>query len=222
MKLKNLTPIAAAVALSIGSLMASPQAEAGVSGSIGVSNFYLWRGADASYTAQVFGEAKYTHESGAYAAAWLSNSTLGNENNYYVGYAMSTGGIDLDFSYWDITYPTEAYLTNQTIKKTDVNEVVVGAGMKEFSASLVLDVDSDHTDKYKYLSVGYSKDKMSATLGKWMGSEGKVPTYGHLTGSYSISDELVFSLNKAFGGAAGEINKQLLANIAWTKSFEGK
>jgi len=234
MKLKNLTPIAAAVALCVGSLVATTQAQAGVSGSIGVSNFYLWRGADASSgSAQVFGEAKYSHESGAYIAAWLSNWAAtdpatgmyvsSNENNFYAGYAMKAAGIDLDFSYWNITYPTVAHATGLTIFNTNATEFVVGASMGEFSGSLVLDIDPDHDDKYKYLSVGYSKDKYSATLGKWMGSEGKVPTYAHLTVGYDVADELTFTVNKAFGGADGEaVNKELLLNIAWSKSFEPK
>ena len=235
MKLKNLTPIAAAVALTLGSLIGTTEAQAGVSGSIGVSNFYLWRGADASSgSAQVFGEAKYSHDSGAYVAAWLSNwagydadtghYSPSNENNYYAGYAMKAGGIDLDFSYWNITYPTGASpADSKSIFNTNATEVVVGIGAGDISGSVVLDIDPDHEDKYKYVSVGYGMDKYSATLGKWIGDKDKgMPTYGHLTASYAVADELSFTLSKAFGDDTTGINKELLVNIAYTKSFESK
>jgi len=227
MKLKNITPVAAAVALAVGSMALTTEAQAGVSGSIGVSNFYLWRGADASGSAQVFGEVKYSHESGAYAAAWLSNSTVegvaGNENNYYAGYAMKAGEIDLDFSYWNIVNPTVAHASNSTIFNTNATEFVAGIGFGDISGSIVLDIDPDHEDKYKYLSVGYSKDKYSVMLGKWMGDKDKqMMTYGHVTASYAVADELSFTVSKAFGDDGAATNKELLANITYTKSFETK
>jgi len=227
MNLKNLTPVAAAVALVVGSVTLTSEAQAGVTGSIGAANFYLWRGLDASAgQAQVFGEIKYSHESGAYAAAWLSNHVFGNENNYYAGYGMKAGELDLDFSIWNVTYPSAAWATNSTIYNTNVEEFVVGIGFGDISGSIVLDIDPDNEDKYKYFSVGYSKDKYSATLGMWSGNKDVYSIYNHITAGYAISDELTFSLNKAFGGdsesAGYGVNKELLANIAYTKSFEAK
>lgn len=226
MNLKQITPIAAAVVLSIGSMAVTSTAQAEIGANVGVSNFYLWRGVDASSgQAQVFGELKYTDKSGAYVGAWLSNHTAGNENNYYVGYAMKAGGIDLDFSYWNVTYPT----TNSgKLLDSNVEEVVIGAGMKDFSASLVVDVDGDNED-YQYLALGYSMDKYSFTLGKWFGDKDLVPTYGHVTVGYAVTDDFTFSVNKAFGGDIYDAgtgptvtDKDLLLNIAYTKSFDVK
>jgi len=224
MRLKQITPIAAAVALSIGSMAVTTNAQAEIGANIGVSNFYLWRGQDASGgTAQVYGELKYTDKSGVYGGAWLSNS-LGdagpsNENNYYVGYGMSAGGVDLDFSYWNITYPT----TNDGgILTNNAEEVVIGIGKDAFSGTIVVDVDSDNED-YQYLALGYSMDKYSFTLGKWLGDKDKgASTYGHLTVGYSVTDEFTFSANKSFGGETGEVDKDLLLNVAYTKSFDVK
>ena len=224
MKLRNLTPVAAAVALAVGSLTVTTAAEAGVSGSIGVSNFYLWRGSDASGgVAQVSGEIKYTHSSGAYIAEWMSNTADDNENNFYAGYGLSAGSVDLDFSVWNITYPRKAYTTNKTIYQTNVTEFVASISASDFNTTWVFDIDPDSENKYKYISVGYGKDAYSATIGKWIGDEDKgMTTYGHVTLGYAISDELTFSVNKAFGGQPEEVNKELLTNIAWSKSFDVK
>lgn len=224
MKLRNITPVAAAVALAIGSMGMSSEANAGVSGSIGASNFYLWRGVDASGgAAQVYGELKYSHDSGAYAAAWLSSHADGNENNYYAGYGMKAGSIDLDFSLWDVTYPTKSFSKNETIYNDNVEEFVASASIMGISGSLVFDIDPDNKDKYKYLSLGYGKDKYSVLVGKWFGDKDKgMMTFAHVTASYAISDELSFSLNKAFGEDGSGVNKELLANIAYTKGFEVK
>jgi len=97
------------LALSTG-LLLTTNAFAAVSGNIGGSSNYLWRGVTQSNDAvAIQGGLDYTHESGFYAGTWASNVDFGNDTSYevdlYTGYA---GNISENLSY-DIGYLYYAY-----------------------------------------------------------------------------------------------------------------
>lgn len=97
------------LALSTGMLLTG-NALAAVSGNLGGTSNYLWRGVTQTQDAvAIQGGIDYSHDSGFYAGSWASNVDFGNDTSYeldlYAGYG---GNITEDFSY-DIGYLYYAY-----------------------------------------------------------------------------------------------------------------
>ena len=71
-----------AIALSTG-LLLSGSALAEVTGNIGATSNYLWRGTtQTSNEAAIQGGLDYAHDSGFYAGTWASNVDFGDETSY--------------------------------------------------------------------------------------------------------------------------------------------
>ena len=97
------------LALSTG-LLLTTNAFAAVSGNIGGTSNYLWRGVTQTNDAvAIQGGIDYSHDSGFYAGTWASNVDFGDDTSYeldlYAGYG---GNITEDLSY-DIGYLYYAY-----------------------------------------------------------------------------------------------------------------
>ena len=94
-----------------------------LTGNVGVTNNYIWRGVtQTGDLPAVSGGLDYSHESGFYAGTWISNVNFagppktdsandvvandGYEQDYYAGFSGSSGDIayDVGYIYWD--YPT--------------------------------------------------------------------------------------------------------------------
>ncbi len=91
-------------------LLLSGSAFAAISGNIGATSNYLWRGVTQTNDAvAVQGGLDYNHDSGFYAGTWASNVDFGDDTSYeldfYAGYA---GNITEDLSY-DLGYLYYAY-----------------------------------------------------------------------------------------------------------------
>lgn len=97
------------LALSTG-LLLTTNAFAAVSGNIGGTSNYLWRGVtQTNDSVAIQGGIDYSHDSGFYAGTWASNVDFGDDTSYeldlYAGYG---GNITEDLSY-DIGYLYYAY-----------------------------------------------------------------------------------------------------------------
>ncbi|MBL7250237.1 TorF family putative porin [Alloalcanivorax marinus] len=199
------TVLAATVAATAATgLIAPSMAAAEVSGTVGVSNMYFWRGQDISDGgAQVFGSLDYAHSSGLYAGVWGSSETETTEYDLYAGYAGSVGDFSYDLAYVDYNYPNDT--------DSDLQEVVLGLGYAGFSAGAYIGVGDygrgdDSTDnKDKYFTVGYSYDKYGILIGTWDFDADDI-NYTHVDLSYALTDELGFTVSKVVSADDCAIN----------------
>lgn len=123
MKLKH---IAAAAAVLV-----SGSAFAGVTGNVGAFSNYMFRGiTQTGDDAAVQGGLDYSHASGLYAGAWVSNTNFGSyETDLYAGFAGKAGDIGYDVGYIFYGY--------RDATKSNFSEVyggitVAGLGVKLF------------------------------------------------------------------------------------------
>lgn len=132
------------LSLLAGTLMVALPASASVTGNIGATSNYLWRGATQTGDAPaVQGGIDFEHDSGLYLGTWASNVDFGDDTSYeidfYGGYA---GSIGEDFGY-DISYLYYAYPDSDS--SIDFGEVTLALIWKWFSIgySKVVNAGSD-------------------------------------------------------------------------------
>lgn len=205
-----------ALAVAIGGAMtvAAP-ASAGVTASAAVSNMYLWRGIDlGDGDAAVSGDLRYTLDttvlSGAYVGVWVSSgdAALGNEYDYYAGYAMKAGDFTLDLSLWNYNYSDASLNTPLTVSKfggllgADVTDDTTGelseiiftvgyAGLLSFSYYDNIAGGSG----YEYYTLTGTHNQFSVTVGHHdMASGGNDMTHVNLT--YAFNSNLSFTVSK--------------------------
>lgn len=95
----------------LAGLMMAPTANAELSGNIGATSNYLWRGvSQTADDAAVQGGLDYEHDSGFYAGTWVSNVDFGDGTSYeldlYAGFAGEFGdGFGYDVGYLYYGYP---------------------------------------------------------------------------------------------------------------------
>ena len=188
-------------------------AAAQLTGSIGVANMYLWRGTNQTPEGgQVWGELKYAHESGAFAALWTTpDSVEGHETDLYFGYNTKIQGIGLGITFWEIMYP-EAKVANTDPAKasfvdlgdTDVQELQLTASYGPIGINyyLGLDVPVDGSgstpsgsDENNYLAIDATFGEFKATYGMWDNESDAADDYSHLTLMYMPKPELSFGVN---------------------------
>lgn len=101
----------------LGAAVFSGSALAGVSGNVGVSSQYLFRGLERTTGAAVSGGLDYAHDSGFYAGTWASTINFASltgtsaEVDFYAGFGGEAGPIGYDVGaiyYW---YPEEDEVT---------------------------------------------------------------------------------------------------------------
>lgn len=200
MNLKNnfkLTSIALASAVAMGAIAMPTTASAEVSSSATISSMYLWRGQDVSGGVPALsGDIKYSHESGAYAFAWMSSESAYNtEVDVGLGYAGKAGPVDYDVSYYKFWYPEK-------------NTTTVGEKFADAGAEVVLSLTYKPVTFKAYLD---AKDKNDGTYYTVSGSIGKVgllygardnktgADYSHVDISYQATDKLSFTVSNASG-----------------------
>ncbi|MCW8828614.1 MAG: TorF family putative porin [Gammaproteobacteria bacterium] len=131
--------------------LASGTAMAELSGNVGVTSNYLWRGeTQASDEAAVFGGIDYAHDSGFYVGTWTSS--LGGGSSYeldiYAGYAFEVAGIGLDVGAITYQYPQED-------NDGDTTEGYLGASYSMFSAKYSITDDYFNSgESAYYIEVG--------------------------------------------------------------------
>ncbi len=207
------TVLAASVAATMAAGLAAPSiAVAEVSGTVGVSNMYFWRGVDLTEgNAQVFGSLDYAHSSGLYAGVWGSSEVGGTEYDLYAGYAGSLGDFSYDIAYVDYNYPNSSTYTEEDYR--DLQEVILSLGYAGFSAAGYFGVgdygrgDDSVDNEDNYFTVGYSYDKYGITVGTG-DFEADDSNYTHVDLSYALTDELGFTVSKIVDSEGGNMDDE--------------
>jgi len=209
MQIKQLFKGAAVAA----TLATSTTALAEVSGNIGATSEYYFRGLSQG-AAAVQGGIDYAGESGVYAGFWGSNvgfagATGGAEVDIYGGYAFEAGPVGIDLGalyYW---YPEE----DETATELSTLELSVGLSMGPVSAGVayadelkffgVTGANGEYGDG-TYLSLGIDlpvseKLGFSAGIGQYSGQA--IEDY---LGSIGSTDDSYTDLNVTLTAAASE------------------
>lgn len=204
--IKKMTPVALATTMAVAGLAAVPgAANAEISASAAVANFYLWRGLDISAGApQVSGSLDYSHESGLYAGVWGSSEEAGTETDLYVGFGGEAGGLSYDVSFWEYLYPSDNNLTppGAALTSVDLSEFVLGLGYADVGLTFYMGNDTGGGDDYVYTTVDYSFSDFNILYGTWSFDNAAANPDGdaHLTLSYSATDELAFTVTVGIQG----------------------
>jgi uncharacterized protein (TIGR02001 family) len=154
-----------ALAVAFAAAAAPITAAAEVTGSLGISNFYLWRGQDLTIGgAMVHGSLDYGHESGLYAGVWGSSeaSGIGGETDVYFGFAGEAGGLSYDISYWSYIYPSA------DVGFGEIGEVILGLGMGDFGLGVYVDASDGTEGDNLYLTLSYAYNKFGFLVGTTM------------------------------------------------------
>ncbi len=207
-----------ALAVAFAAAAAPITAAAEVTGSLGISNFYLWRGQDLTVGGgMVHGSLDYGHESGLYAGVWGASeaSGIGGETDVYVGFGGEAGGLSYDLSYWSYIYPSS------DTGFGEVGEVILGLGMGGVDLGVYVDASDGTEGDNLYLTLGYGFDKFGITVGTWM-LDADDSDYTHVDLSYSPVENLTFTASKVvanddFAGVTDD--QDVLFNVGYAFSF---
>ncbi|TCN90637.1 uncharacterized protein (TIGR02001 family) [Shewanella fodinae] len=159
-------------------MMIAPMSQATVTGNIGATSNYLWRGVtQTADAAAVQGGIDYSHESGFYLGTWGSNVDFGNDTSYemdiYGGFSQS---LNDDFSY-DVGYLYYGY--PDATDSIDFGELYLKLN-------------------WKWLEVGVAK---FVTAGDDVAADGlddKDYTYYHIAASYPLADSITLGAYYAY------------------------
>ena len=136
-----------AIALSTG-LLLSGSALAEVTGNIGATSNYLWRGTtQTNDAAAVQGGIDYAHDSGFYAGTWVSNVDFGDETSYELDlYGVSGASDETDWSYIqaNASFPLTEKLSvafHYGYSQGDVVEDLFGDTYADYNVTLSAETD---------------------------------------------------------------------------------
>ncbi len=138
--MKNVKCLAAGAVLVSGVMLAGPAA-AGLSGNVGATSDYMFRGVSQTGGPAVQGGIDWASDAGLYVGTWASNINFagGTEQDIYVGYAVDLGGVSLDVSalyYW---YPEE----DEGSEDWSTLEFAVGLGFGPVTVSAALSSENN-------------------------------------------------------------------------------
>ena len=188
MKIFSKSLIAAAVLAA--SATTANAAEFEVSASVGVSNFYLFRGADlGDGSAQVWGDLSATYGS-AYAGIWSSSGddSLGNEYDLYAGYAGEVLGVSYDAMVVGYMYPDELN-GNSSTNFGDFSEGILTLGYGPISYTHVKVIAGGSGTSYQ--SYDLALGDFTLTYGDHKPNLG---TEDHFSVAYAYNDNLAFTV----------------------------
>jgi uncharacterized protein (TIGR02001 family) len=249
MKLNKLH-LATLTALGISTMGIALPAQAALTGSIGVSNMYLWRGTNQTGGGgQVWGELKYTHDSGAFASVWTSPDSLdGHETDVYFGYNGKVQDFGFGVAFWEIMYNEAVVADADTgdlsadLADNDVQELQLTASYGPVAFNLYyglaapISVDEEN-DEWLYYTLSGTFDKYTVLFGKWDLENEDADSYSHLTFTYAATPELAFGVNFTFssedipdtavdnpraGLSATEEGPLVFASYTWTFDLSKK
>jgi uncharacterized protein (TIGR02001 family) len=194
---KNLLAAAVLAAAAATTTIAHAE-DIDVSASVGVSNLYLFRGADLGQgSAQVWGDISAS-VAGAYAGVWASSGddALGTEYDLYAGYGGELAGFSYDLALVNYVYPT-AVGSNSPQGVADYTESVTSVGYGPVTFSFVKDITSG-TSVYKTLS--YELNDFTFLYGDYLDNT----TDGHFDVSYAYNDNLSFTVSAGLDAEQGD------------------
>lgn len=223
---KKLTPIALAVSMAAGSMIAPgiASAEVTASASVGIANMYLWRGQNLTPDGpQIHGDLNFDFGNGAYAGVWTTNETGGHETDLYAGFAFDAGPVALDISYWHYLYPEDGGTGDGTgLGDTALSEVVIGAGMGDFGVTAYVSVETQDGPDWVYYTLDYTMGDYNILFGGWSIDADGAEEYTHLTLSYAFSDNLSFAVSMAQEDNAGGIEEDPLFYVGYSLPLDMK
>ena len=112
-------------------------ASAELSGNIGATSDYLWRGTtQTDHGAATFGGLDYGHSSGLYAGTWVANVSSDTEIDVYAGFAGEAAGLSYDIGYIHYHYPNNA---------EDFGEGYISLGYSLVSVGYYMDFDNENS-----------------------------------------------------------------------------
>jgi len=157
---------------AIASALMSTAAVADLTGNLGATSNYMWRGqTQTAGGSSISGGVDYSHSSGAYAGIWTADTSFGSpETDFYAGFAGEAGDISYDVSL--ISYQ---YLQ---VRGADWSEVLVSGGIADFSFGLGI------TDNYA--DTGSDALYVEAAYEMKVGKEAGLSVH---VGSYDFDDE---------------------------------
>ncbi len=190
--------LAAAVLAASATTATVAHAEVEVGASVGVSNLYLFRGADlGDGSAQVWGDLSASY-GGFYGGIWASSGddTLGTEYDLYAGYGGEIAGISYDLGVVNYVYPsaetsfntdTNQLETSSPSGFADFSESIISLGYAGFSFTHVKVIAGGSGTSYR--AYGYEYGDYSVTYGDHEDAN----TDGHFDVTYAYSDTLSFT-----------------------------
>ena len=226
---KKLLPLAVSASIAAPLMMGATVAQADVSATVSVSNFYLWRGQSISNPgAQVAGSIDYSN-SGFYAGAWASSEGAfdnSSETDLYLGYGGSVGDFGYDLSYWKYLYP---YCSGCGLGDNDLSDVVLSLSYGPVSFTGYFGVESGST-KDRYYTLSGDIDKFTLTFGMYQGQNAADGAdYKSYQVAYHFNDELTFTVSKISDDGYQAINSPTWGydtaptlNVAYSKTFDLK
>jgi uncharacterized protein (TIGR02001 family) len=113
-------------------------ASADISGNIGASSNYVFRGISLTGNgAAISGGLDYSHESGLYVGTWASNISNSVELDLYGGYSGEYSGVGYDIGYLYYAYP------GPNVTDADYGEIYGSLSYKWFTAGVAYTVNSN-------------------------------------------------------------------------------
>ncbi|MCH1920089.1 TorF family putative porin [Shewanella sp. A3A] len=160
-----------------GLMLVAPMSQAEITGNIGGTSNYLWRGVtQTDDAAAIQGGIDYSHESGFYIGTWASTVDFGDDTSYemdfYGGYANSIGAINYDVGYLYYGYPDSE-------GDIDFGELYL-------------------TLSYEWLEVGVAKFVNAGDDVAADGLDEKDYTYYHAAATFPITDTVSLGLYYAY------------------------
>ena len=237
MKFNKLSPVALATTLALGGLAVVPAANAGMSASAAVSNFYLWRGRDVSGgTPQVSGSLDYKDESGAFVGIWGSSvwgnasgggTTDGIETDLYAGYVGAVGGLSYHVAFWEYLYPEDNALVGGDYSDSDLSELVLGMSYAGVGMTVFFGNDAAGGADYEYVTLDYTMGAFKILYGTWMvDSTASTPNpdeSSHLTFSYAVADNFTLTFTKGMQDTTSSVyDEDILFHLSYSLPIEIK
>lgn len=215
------TVLTAAIAAS---LAAPSMAMAEVSGSLGISNMYLYRGLDISGgRPEVYGSLDYTHPSGLYAGAWGSSEGPADqgdsgttETDLYAGFGNNINGFDYDLSYIYYNYANNSDFDFSEVKASLGYAGVTATGY--FGVGNIGRGSNAVKNKNNYFTLAYAYDKYSILVGT-TDMNAADANYTHVDLGYALTDQLSFTVSKIVAeqkNSAGYQNNDPLFTVSYT------
>lgn len=219
-KMLRLATLSLAVA---GAMSVSHSANAegvDVSGSVGISNMYLWRGYDlGTGDAAVSGDLNVS-AGGFYGGVWGSSgdSAWGTEYDLYVGYGAEFGGVSVDLSVWNYMYPSSSFDEDEDgFEDPNVlddfgglSDAVLSIGFAGLTATVYDNIAGG--SGYEYYTLSYSIDAFSVLVGKHDNVTGDdTDAMVHVNLSYAYNDNLTFTFSQQVDQEADDDLKFVVA-----------
>ncbi len=222
---KKLLPLAVSAAVAAPMLFGATVAQAEVSATLGAANMYLWRGQNLTPDApQISGSLDYSHASGFYAGAWMTNEDDGHETDLYLGYGGSIGDFGYDISYWKYLYPEEGRSDSATpapvgLSDSDLSDIVISLSYGPVAFTAYLGAESG-TTKDDYYTLSGEMGKFSALYGSYVGDGANDGSdYQHIQLGYAFNDNVSFAVSKASDDGAG-VEEDPLFVVSYSKTFD--